>query len=166
VNPYNLVSIDLQFNLVVHEVDVASTPSILVEDEVDHIDLQTILHALEHSGCVNTTVGWWSYEICPFDNVKQFHLTSDGVVAGESYVLGRWDSQSEPHDRHLNVEAMDQHWSERFVRTHMAGGSVCGKHGMERRVVMEYACTVTGTSPLVVESVIEDRFEQCVFPWY
>jgi protein OS-9 len=64
--------------------------------------------------CVQT-IGWWTYELCYNDVIKQYHLdgmfkrvwypkysyTERNMIIGDTYVLGRYRHSTSPQDVHV-----------------------------------------------------------------
>ena len=86
--------------------------------------------------CVLQHHGWWSYEYCHGEHVRQFHRDPEVQQVQTMNVLGvrnekTSDARLVPDPEHTDVVSED--WR---------GGTVCDLTGAPRRVVVKYECIV------------------------
>ncbi|KAK1939337.1 Protein OS-9 [Phytophthora citrophthora] len=94
--------------------------------------------------CVLAAAGWWTYEVCYKQEVRQFHQEPDG---------------SRPSDWSMGVYVPDTQKKDEYVGTdvvqHFAGGQHCDENGELRSTKVVYTCCKTRPKDVSVEKVDE-----------
>jgi hypothetical protein len=74
--------------------------------------------------CVRVSTGWWTYEVCFHEKIRQFHLEPNGRITGENLVG--------------NVDETKSVSSKGFLTEFYSGGTKCGNTPRSAKLI--YQC--------------------------
>nr|CAX69838.1 XTP3-transactivated gene B protein precursor [Schistosoma japonicum] len=115
---------------------------------------------LQGKTCLSINSGWWTYEICFNDFVRQYHLDANAKKLQE-ILLGTWNL--EEHLKWLAENAKDQKSStgpDRQISLYYGHGDYCTESGTFREVVVKLKC-IQSTSTAIYLSFSEHT--KCVY---
>eukprot|EP00927_Polykrikos_kofoidii_P060839 TRINITY_DN55749_c0_g1_i1.p1 TRINITY_DN55749_c0_g1~~TRINITY_DN55749_c0_g1_i1.p1 ORF type:complete len:463 (+),score=93.04 TRINITY_DN55749_c0_g1_i1:73-1389(+) len=114
--------------------------------------------------CINTTLGWWTYEYCFPDKLVQYHLQNK--VRDPIHLLGALDAQRESVDKDtvnmsivrlkagggstLDRRAVPS--AQRVLQQYVGGGAVCDETKRARSALVQFSC------PSGWESLTDSKF--------
>jgi hypothetical protein len=132
--------------------------------------VESILTPL-HTGCVKKKTGWWTYEVCHGDEVRQYHEEDNRIDSSQSWSLGKIDLHSSDSSGSSSGDSgggnggspggptQQQHPSAAWFRTHprteskpgyvavqFAGGQICDEINAPRSGEIRYICGAAPTA--------------------
>ncbi|KAI6646583.1 Endoplasmic reticulum lectin 1 [Oopsacas minuta] len=99
------------------------------------------------------TSGWWKYEFCYKDYVRQFH---EDKTTSQEIVLGIWDEKAHIKWFEEN-ESSSKLVSQSTVLHYYIGGEMCQATGKARAVVVKMKCLLSGSMEQVALYLEEPR---------
>ncbi|GBG33180.1 Protein OS-9-like [Hondaea fermentalgiana] len=90
--------------------------------------------------CFQRAEGWWTYELCIGQYLRQFHQTKDG--RSTEYVLGKFDEAAniELQDKE-QVLVTDRHTNRPYFLQKYTGGTPCDLRSNERAAEIHFMCS-------------------------
>lgn len=65
--------------------------------------IDSIIHDKLSTICLDRTIDYWTYQLCPFKHLIQYHKTSQHIIPTDTqFNLGTYNSQVEPQSHHTN----------------------------------------------------------------
>jgi len=131
------------------------------ENEIPRIKVLTNnIRSMEKGHCFSKSLGYWTYEVCPFREVKQFHRENkDNSI---SFNLGKYVPNSEKEYTDDTVETNTQQQQQQNNKgfsdellTPLMSQSYQGGNA-DRKTIVRYACDRTITGGARVVSVEEN----------
>ncbi|KAI9921123.1 hypothetical protein PsorP6_002120 [Peronosclerospora sorghi] len=95
--------------------------------------------------CIFTLAGWWTYEICYAQEVRQFHQEPDGSRPSD-WSMGVYVSTSQKSDAVFTDSDVVQYFD---------GGQICDENGESRSTKVIYTCCKSRPKEVMVEKVDE-----------
>eukprot|EP00118_Oscarella_pearsei_P004022 m.16693 g.16693 ORF g.16693 m.16693 type:complete len:422 (+) comp27070_c0_seq2:16-1281(+) len=111
---------------------------------------------LEGSYCLRGGRGWWHYEFCYQQYVKQFHVGKDGQV---DIYLGFWNEET--HIEWFMEKSKKRKISDSYVMHYYSNGDVCDVTGKPRNVQVKLRCVEGGSSSQV--SIYLEELSPCQY---
>jgi hypothetical protein len=117
--------------------------------------------ALISSGCIKKNTGWWTYEVCHGDEVRQYHPEQNKVDSSQSWSLGRIDFATRPLVVHNEPKASTPATGgSSHVVVEFAGGQFCDEIKAPRSGELHYVCSdavlfESSLQPAVIQSIDE-----------
>eukprot|EP01043_Picozoa_sp_COSAG02_P079428 COSAG02_NODE_18371_length_943_cov_0.947867_1_plen_288_part_01 len=117
--------------------------------------------ALLSSGCIKKNTGWWTYEVCHGDEVRQYHPEQNKVDSSQSWSLGRIDVATRPLVVHNEPKASTPATGgSSHVAVEFAGGQFCDEIKAPRSGELHYICDdaavlESSRQPSVIQSIDE-----------
>ena len=107
-----------------------------------------------YAHCVKRKTGWWTYEVCHGDEIRQYHEEDHRVDSSQSWSLGTIDNPSSSLMLHPRapVPGRDTQTTPGYVSVNFGGGQICDEIGAPRSGSLRYVC---GVSPAATQSSIE-----------
>jgi hypothetical protein len=98
--------------------------------------------------CLYRVDGWWSFEICPFKSIRQFH--QDGKAITADYTLGRYNAARSVTSGAAAFEfsGTDAATGRPYFSTFFDGGTVCDLTGAPRVAELRLACSADGSNTI------------------
>ncbi|PHT42448.1 Protein OS-9 -like protein [Capsicum baccatum] len=125
------------------------TPNIssLVVDTEKHIKLKTPDEVLEvlKDRCLTRLEGWWSYEFCYENKLRQVHLEDEKPV--QEFVLGYYDAEATAayHQSHSDKSVLkdprSKDASQRYHAHIYTNGTVCDLTNEPRQTEVRFVCS-------------------------
>lgn len=98
------------------------------------------------SACFYRIEGWWTYEFCHKNKVRQYH--QEGQAITSEYSLGEYDARATAtlHDTqgHFPEAPGSTGSNERFHAHIFSGGTPCDLTDLERQTEVRFVCAPTG----------------------
>ncbi|CAG8537639.1 13127_t:CDS:2, partial [Ambispora gerdemannii] len=110
--------------------------------------------------CIHLRIGWWTYEYCHLNHIRQFHqiLEASGTILTEdpnaaSYYLGRYDPKQATLPPSEKVDKQGQHTQEqlgtevqatgekKYLVLRWSDGTTCDLTGKPRKVEIQFHCS-------------------------
>ncbi|XP_040571584.1 uncharacterized protein [Lepeophtheirus salmonis] len=95
-------------------------------------DVMTLLEPLKDHPCLKRAEGYWVYELCYGQYIKQYH-TENNEPAGDILFLGNYDFEYSEKEQYKNK--LLRHFSQYYIN-----GSVCEDLGTPRKAEVRYVC--------------------------
>lgn len=117
--------------------------------------------ALLSVGCIKKNTGWWTYEVCHSDEVRQYHPEHNKVDSSQSWSLGRIDLATRPLVVHTERDASaSAAGGSSHVAVEFAGGQFCDEIKAQRSGELRYVCGDAELSelshqPSIIQSIEE-----------
>lgn len=118
--------------------------------------------AVLNSGCIKKNTGWWTYEVCHGDEVRQYHPENNKIDSSQSWSLGLIDPAAL---RTLHTDAdgsadVSTAAGSPYVSVEFVDGQMCDEIKAPRSGELRYVCGDAGTptsadQPSAIQSVEE-----------
>ncbi|XP_069768590.1 protein OS-9-like isoform X2 [Narcine bancroftii] len=101
------------------------------------LDIFELLKPMQEAPCLIKVKGWWTYEFCYGQYIKQYH-TEDSEVKGDVMYLGFYESEFDWNDE--TAKASKQHKLKRYHSQSYMNGSKCDLNEKPREAEVRFVC--------------------------
>ncbi|KAL9377076.1 hypothetical protein Peur_031196 [Populus x canadensis] len=132
--------------------------SMIVETE-ERVKLKTpdeLLEVLKGS-CFVRQEGWWSYELCYQNKIRQFHVEDEKEKAVQEFILGVYEEATAAFNQNLSdISTLKDHRSkdasQRYHAHQYTNGTICDLTNEPRETEVRFVCSEPRA---MISSVIE-----------
>ncbi|XP_041836524.1 protein OS-9 isoform X2 [Melanotaenia boesemani] len=100
-------------------------------------DIPDLLRPMHKAPCLVKTKDWWTYEFCPGQHIRQYHL-EDTEIKGDILFLGYYESEFDWSNE--TAKASKRHKLKRYHSQTYVNGSKCDLNGNPRETEVRFMC--------------------------